>query len=77
MAAKIKRHLTKEEEFEILKLVLDKFLWVGVIIMGLGVYRLLTVTNVSVGENLLVLFAGVVIMLLFSWLLIREYNFMK
>ena len=26
---------------------------------------------------LLVLFAGVIIMLLFTWILLREYNFMK
>jgi hypothetical protein len=77
MTSKIKKHLTKEEEFEILKLVLDKFLWIGVIIMGLGVYKLLTSGSASFGENILILFTGVCIMLLFSWLLIREYNFMK
>ena len=70
-----KKHLTREEEFEVLKLVLDKFLWIGVIVMVFGVYRLLT--TVKVWENLFVLAAGIVIMLLFSWLLVREYNVMK
>ena len=75
MARKQKKHLTREEEFDILKLVLDKFLWIGVIIMVFGVYRLLT--TVKVWENLFLLGAGIVIMLLFTWLLIREYNVMK
>ncbi|MFP4524222.1 MAG: hypothetical protein ACLFO2_02845 [Candidatus Woesearchaeota archaeon] len=75
MARKQKKHLTREEEFDILKLVLDKFLWIGVIIMVFGVYRLLT--TVKVWENLFLLGVGVVIMLLFTWLLIREYNVMK
>jgi len=75
MAKKQKKHLTREEEFDILKLVLDKFLWIGVIVMVFGVYRLLTTTKVW--ENLFVLAAGIVIMLLFSWLLVREYNVMK
>ena len=71
-----KKHLTREEEFDILKLVLDKFLWIGVLIMGYGFYRLVaTVTDVWL--NLLILIAGVIIMLLFTWLLLREYNFMK
>lgn len=75
MARKQKKHLTREEEFDILKLVLDKFLWIGVIIMVFGVYRLLT--TVKVWENLFLLGAGIVIMLLFTWLLIKEYNVMK
>ncbi|MBN1275636.1 hypothetical protein JXA12_05090 [Candidatus Woesearchaeota archaeon] len=73
---KMKKHLTREEEFDILKLVLDKFLWIGVLIMGFGFYRLVTIWE-GVWENLLILFAGVIIMLLFTWLLLREYNFMK
>ena len=75
MARKQKKHLTREEEFDILKLVLDKFLWIGVIVMVFGIYRLLT--SVKVWENLFVLAIGIVIMLLFTWLLVREYNVMK
>ena len=74
--AKTKKHLTKDEEFQILKLVLDKFLWVGVFIMGFGFYRLVMAVE-NMWLNLLTLFAGVIIMLLFTWILIREYNFMK
>ncbi len=74
--AKAKKHLSKEEEFEILKLVLDKFLWIGVLIMGYGFYKLIA-SSANIWHSLLILAAGVVIMLLFTWLLFREYNFMK
>ena len=34
-----KRVMHREEEFEIMKLVLDKFLWLGVLIIGYGLYK--------------------------------------
>ena len=73
--AKAKKQLTRAEEFEILKLVLDKFLWIGVIIMGYGFFRL--VTGGVFWENFIILVSGVVLLLLFMWLLLREYKFMK
>ncbi len=30
--------MTEQQEFEIMKLVLDKFLWLGFIVMGWGMY---------------------------------------
>ncbi|MBD3208959.1 hypothetical protein GF367_00890 [Candidatus Woesearchaeota archaeon] len=76
MAKKTKKHLSKEEEFEILKLVLDKFLWIGVLIMGFGFYKLVTAVT-GFWEHLLILVAGVIIMLLFTWILFKEYNFVR
>lgn len=73
--AKAKKHLSKEEEFDILKLVLDKFLWIGVFIMGFGFYKLLTTADLWM--SLLILASGVIVMLLFTWVLFKEYNFMK
>ncbi len=74
--AKVKKHLTREEEFEILKLVLDKFLWIGVFLLMLGIYSLLF-ANFDFVVSLVILGAGVVLMLLFARILIREYNFAK
>lgn len=74
--AKTKKHLTREEEFDILKLVLDKFLWIGVFIMGYGFYKLVTAFD-GIWGGLAILFAGVIVMLLFTWILIKEYNVMK
>jgi hypothetical protein len=74
--AKIKRHLSSQEEFDILKLVLDKFLWMGVIIMAYGFYRIVG-TTANIWTSILILAAGVVLMLIFTWMLLREYHVMR
>ena len=72
----MKRTLTRQEEFDILKLVLDKFLWLGVIVMAYGFYRI-----VSLQENfwygLTILGVGAVLLLLFVWVLMKEYHYAK
>ena len=72
----MKRIITKQEEFEIMKLVLDKFLWLGVIIMAYGFYRLVSLDE-SLWYGLSVLGAGALILLLFMWILMKEYNYAK
>lgn len=72
----MKRHMTREEEFDILKLVLDKFLWLGVIIMGYGFYKIITL-NESLSYGFAIMLAGAIILVIFMVLLIKEYNFMK
>jgi hypothetical protein len=71
---KQKKRLTQVEEFEILKLVLDKFLWLGVIIMGFGLYKL--IMN-SVTQGVSFIFAGIVVLTLFVFLIIKEYEMLK
>ncbi|MEM4260660.1 MAG: hypothetical protein QXG00_05480 [Candidatus Woesearchaeota archaeon] len=71
----MKRHLTKSEEFDIMKIVLDKFLWFGVIIMAFGFYRIISSTEDFL-VNFSVLLAGIIIMVLFMIIIIREYEFM-
>jgi hypothetical protein len=70
-----KKKLTRQEEFEILKLVLDKFLWVGVAIMVYGLYR--TVTEASFGFGLWIMAGGALILVLLMALLVREYEIMQ
>jgi hypothetical protein len=72
----MKRVITKQEEFEIMKLVLDKFLWLGVLIMAYGFYRLVSLQE-SMWYGLSVLVAGALILLLFMWILMKEYNYIK
>jgi hypothetical protein len=72
----MKRVITKQEEFEIMKLVLDKFLLLGVIIMAFGFWRIISV-NESVWYGLSVLACGALILLLFMWMLVKEYNYVK
>jgi hypothetical protein len=72
----MKRVITKQEEFEIMKLVLDKFLLLGVFIMGYGFYRLVSLDE-SIWYGLTVLLAGALLLILFMWLLMKEYNYVK
>ncbi|HIH12187.1 TPA: hypothetical protein HA242_00515, partial [Candidatus Woesearchaeota archaeon] len=44
-----KRRMTEDQEFQIMKLVLDKFLWLGFIIMGWGMYQSLSQSNILAG----------------------------
>ncbi|MGM5482794.1 MAG: hypothetical protein ACQESF_05000 [Nanobdellota archaeon] len=70
-----KKKLTNQQEFEIMKLVLDKFLWVGVAIMVLGLYTV--VTSQSTFQGFAYMLGGAVVLLLFMMLLIREYEVLK
>ena len=74
--AKIKRHLTRQEEFDILKLILDKFLWLGVLIMAYGFYRMVALSQ-QLWYGLAVMLGGAILLLIFMWVLVREYHFMK
>lgn len=72
----MKRTITRQEEFEILKLVLDKFLWLGVLVMAYGFYRIVALSE-SLWYGLSILAAGAAILLLFMWILMKEYNYSK
>lgn len=70
-----KRHLTKGEEFEIMKLVLDKFLLLGVFIMALGLYMIVSSVQ-DFAFGFAVLGVGAIIMIVFAMVLVREFNFL-
>lgn len=74
MAAKSKRRLTEREEFEIMKLVLDKFLWLGIVILGVGLY-LSIIESFKTGIWYIV--AGAIVLVLFAWFMIREFEFIR
>ncbi|MBI4449360.1 hypothetical protein HY641_05030 [Candidatus Woesearchaeota archaeon] len=69
-----KRKLTGEEEFEIMKLVLDKVLWVG---FGTLLYGLYVALNYSLNEAGYYFLAGAVVLLVFSWIIVKEYEFVR
>ena len=71
---KVKKRLTPQEEFEILKLVLDKFLWLGFGIMALGLYRVFTQT---LQDGIYLMVSGAVVLIVFIVLLVREYELSK
>ena len=69
---KSKKRMTSGQEFEIMKLVLDKFLWLGFIVMGWGMYLSLSQASVSAGVWYMV--TGAVLLFLLLILIIKEYE---
>ncbi|MBU0628680.1 MAG: hypothetical protein KKC75_05790 [Nanoarchaeota archaeon] len=67
----MKKRLTPSEEFEIMKMVLDKFLWLGVAIMGYGLYRIFVGTSMT-GFSMIII--GAIILVLFLILIVKEYE---
>ena len=72
--SKLKKRLTQHEEFEIMKLVLDKFLWLGFAVMGFGLYTMYTI---GFAQGMTVTIIGAIILILFMALIIREYEVVK
>ena len=66
-----RKYLSHEEEFSIMKLVLDKFLWLGFIVMVLGLYK---VAEIDVQSGVSMIVVGAIILMLFIVILIREYE---
>jgi len=70
-----KRTLTAAEEFDVMLLVLDKFLWVGFGVMAFGLYNILSLGDANNG--LYYILSGAVILLLFAVLMVKEYEFIR
>jgi len=70
-----KSKLSLQQEFEIMKLVLDKFLWLGFIVMGWGMY--LAIRDSTVLPGLWYMIAGAVLLTLFLILIVKEYEILK
>lgn len=68
---KIKRRLAGHEEFEIMKLVLDKFLWIGTALLGWGLYQSIAV---DYKDGFWFILAGALVMLVFGWIVVREFE---
>jgi len=70
----MKRRLSEQQEFDIMKLVLDKFLWLGFGIMAYGLYLMYT-SAIPLGLSWMV--AGAVILLLFTWIIVKQYEIIR
>ena len=70
-----KRRMTEEQEFEIMKLVLDKFLWLGFIVMGWGMYT--AIKDSTILPGLWYMVAGAVLLILFMIIVVKEYEIVK
>ena len=69
--ARVKRRLTSSEEFDIMKLVLDKFLWIGTGLMAWGLYNSIA-SNAT--DGLYYIVAGAVVLIIFSVIIVREFE---
>ncbi|TKJ40225.1 hypothetical protein CEE37_07830 [candidate division LCP-89 bacterium B3_LCP] len=74
MAGKMKKRLSEQQEFEVMKLVLDKFLWLGFIIMAFGMYKMFTDT---IYTGLTWIVVGAVLLVIFMLIIVKEYEIVR
>jgi len=70
----MKKRLSEQQEFELMKLVLDKFLWMGFIVMAFGVYQM---ASIDIATGSLWFIAGVGLLVLFVILMVKEYEIIR
>ena len=70
----MKKRLSEQQEFEVMKLVLDKFLWLGFILMGFGLYQMFA-TGIPVG--LMWIVTGAILLIVFMMLIVKEYEMIR
>jgi len=78
----MKRRLTQDQEFDVLKLVLDKYLWLGTLVMIFGLYKIFAsgaggFLVSGAAEGLVWILAGSMVFFLLLWLIVKEYEFMR
>jgi len=76
----MKKRLTQTEEFEVMKLVLDKFLWLGFGIMAYGLYIMVAgATSIAgaVTRGITFLVVGAVVLVLFMIVIVKEYEIIR
>ena len=67
-----RKRMTEQQEFEIMKLVLDKFLWLGFIVMGFGMFQSLATGVLT--EGIWFMIAGAALLILFLVVIVKEYE---
>lgn len=72
---KSKKRMTEEQEFEVMKLVLDKFLWLGFIVMGYGMF--LSLRDMAIAPGIWYMITGAVLLGLFLIIIIKEYEIIR
>jgi len=68
---KLKRRLSASEEFEVMKLVLDKFLWIGTAFAAVGLF--ITITG-DFTQGMYLLLIGALIFIIFAGIVVREFE---
>lgn len=73
---KFKKHLSADQEFQVMLRVLDKFLWVGTVVMLYGLYILFKPEE-SLYKGFSFIVAGAMVLLLFLIIIVKEYEIIK
>lgn len=73
----MKKRLTQHEEFEVFKLVLDKFLWLGFGLMAFGFYTLATAGLDVLLQGLAFVLVGAIFLGLLIVLLVKEFEIVR
>jgi multisubunit Na+/H+ antiporter MnhF subunit len=68
----MKKRMTQSEEFEMMRMVLDKFLWIGSFIMLYALYKIFN--GGSFTDNLALLVSGAIVLVLFIVLLVKNFE---
>jgi len=72
-----KKKLSQAQEFDIMKLVLDKFLWLGFVIMAWGLFQLIVDGLEVLADALITMAAGAIVLVIFVYFIVKEYEFIK
>lgn len=70
----MKKKLTEAQEFDVMKLVLDKFLWLGFAIMAFGLWKMVKTTFI---EGFTWIAVGAIVLIIFLVIIVKEYEIMK
>ena len=70
----MKKRLTDDQEFQIMKLVLDKFLWIGTIIMIFGLWVMFAGKLL---DGVAFMSIGAIVLVLFLIIVVKEYEIVK
>ncbi len=70
----MKKRLTHQEEFQVMLLVLDKFLWFGFGLMAMGLFYMF---QADINNGISLIIAGAVVLMIFLYLIVKEYEIIK
>ena len=65
--------LTQDEEFQLLKLILDKFLWLGTAGIAIGLYMILSQER-AIDIGWVILLTGALVLFMFTGIVTREFQ---
>ena len=67
----MKKRLSQDQEFQVMKLVLDKFLWIGLGVVLFGFYQLV---QAQIVEGISWIVTGSFVLVLFIILIIKHFE---